>query len=315
MGEFSLIERIRQRAVNADPSVIMGIGDDAAILMPTPGRELVMTTDTLNAGVHFEPGVDARLLGHKALAVNLSDLAAMGAEPSWALLSLSLPGDDRAWIDAFLDGFLKLATGLGVTLVGGDTCSGAFSVGVTAVGQVKTGKAIRRDGAQPGDLVVVSGVLGDAALALSLSKTGFRMDKSLFNALHCPLPRVALGKSLVEKASACIDISDGLCADLGHICVASAVGAEIELAKLPASGFMLEREERERWNLQLSGGDDYELCFTIPTRREHELATLSSVVGLPLSVIGRISGQAGIRYKTPEGKEFQPDHGGYEHFR
>lgn len=315
MSEFSLIERIRQRAITHDPSVVIGIGDDAAVLTPAPGHELVMTTDTLNAGIHFDPALEASLLGRKALAVNLSDLAAMGAMPAWALLSLSLPDDDSSWIDRFLDGFLDLATGFEVSLVGGDTCSGALSVTVTAIGQVKPGRAIRRDGAQPGDLVVVSGVLGDAALALSQLNTAQPVDESLLSALHSPLPRVALGRALVGNASAGIDISDGLSADLGHICEASGCGARIELGRLPSSQFMQNLEEHTRWNLQLSGGDDYELCFTLPAQKEVQLAGISRAAGLPLSVIGRITSEIGMRFITASEEEFKPDRKGYEHFR
>lgn len=315
MSEFSLIELIRRRAGSGDASVATGIGDDAAVLKPVPGRDLVLTTDTLNTGIHFDPGVDARLLGHKALAVNLSDLAAMGAAPSWVLLSLSLQEDMPGWVNSFLDGFLNLAARHGVSLVGGDTCAGALSIGVTAIGQVQPDMALRRDGARAGDLVVVSGNLGDAALALSLLKANDLVDDSLMNALHAPIPRVGLGQALVGKATACIDISDGLWADLGHICEASGCGAQIDLAKLPASRFLLDREERVRWNLQLSGGDDYELCFTVPASRKVELTAISEAAGLPLSIIGRMTDTLGICCKTPAGTVFQPDRRGYEHFR
>lgn len=234
MAEFDLIARIRQRVVLRD-DVVLGIGDDGALLAPPPGQLLAVTMDTLNAGVHFPPETAPADIGWKALAVNLSDLAAMGAEPAWCTLSLTLPRADTAFVDGFCDGFLALAAQHGVALVGGDTTRGPLSVSITAHGFVPAGAALRRDGARIGDEVWVSGSLGDAAGALRQWQAGAPMAPALRDRLDRPTPRVALGQALRGLASACIDISDGLLADLTHICRASGVGAEVDIDALPAS--------------------------------------------------------------------------------
>jgi thiamine-monophosphate kinase len=254
-------------------------------------------------------------LGHKALAVSLSDLAAMGAEPCWVLLSISLPGIDQAWLDGFFDGFLKLASEHSVTLVGGDTCSGELSIGVTTMGQVQQGQALTRSGARIGDLVVVSGRLGDAALALSRMHEGQHVGKSGLLALHRPVPRIALGTSLIGKATSCIDISDGLLADLGHVTEASGCGAVVQLAKLPASRELMGCEPEHRWKLQLCGGDDYELCFSIAPNHTHWLRKVSEKLAIELTVVGEIVERHGIRCIDDRGLEFNPDRAGYEHFQ
>jgi thiamine-monophosphate kinase len=233
-SEFDLIARIRARVAGRD-DVILGIGDDAAILAPPPGRQLVVAMDTLNAGVHFPMETAAADIGWKALAVNLSDLAAMGASPAWCTLSLSLPQSDGAWIDAFLDGFLALAAQNGVALVGGDTTRGPLSVCVTAHGFVAPRGALRRDAARVGDEVWVTGTLGDATGALRQWQDGETTDPVLRARLDRPTPRIAAGRALAGIAHACIDVSDGLLADLGHVCAMSRVGAEIEVDALPVS--------------------------------------------------------------------------------
>ena len=314
MGEFDLIRLIRKQAGPDGAGVRLGIGDDAAVLDIPNDRELVVTTDTLNAGVHFFEDAHARDIGYKALAVNLSDLAAMGAEPRWALLALSLPEIDESFTADFMAGFLSLARRHAISLAGGDICSGPLSVTVTAMGLVEPGRALTRNGAQPGDLVVVSGTPGMAALALDQTRAGVEPGHEAARALSRPLPRVALGAALVGKASACIDISDGLLADLGHIVEASGCGAVIELGKLPGSGVLEACDDHRRWRLQLTGGDDYELCFTLPPEEVDALTSLAGDATPLLSVIGSIEGSPGIRCLTPGGALFETDRTGYEHF-
>ncbi len=315
MGEFQLIEWIRHRVCEDDSGLIIGIGDDAAVLSLPENRELVISTDTLNSGVHFLKETSPGDLGHKSLAVSLSDLAAMGATPCWALLSISIPRGDKLWLEKFIGGFLDLAGECGITLIGGDTCSGSLSITVTAMGLIDPGKALTRDGARPGDLVVVSGCLGGAAMALSALKSGNESSESCSMALHHPVPRIALGSSLVGKATSCIDISDGLLADLGHIVNASACGAVIEVASLPANAGLNECEQVHRWTMLLSGGEDYELCFSIAADQMHTLEILKQELGLELTVIGRMVEGSGVRCIKPDGDLFETDCTGYEHFK
>ena len=315
MAEFSLIERIRRRAA-AREDVVLGIGDDAALLRVPPGRELAVAMDTLNAGVHFPDGTAAAAVGWKALAVNLSDLAAMGAEPAWCTLSLSLPQADAAWLDGFLDGFLELAAAHRVALVGGDTTRGPLSVCVTVHGLIEPGSALRRDGARVGDAVWVSGTLGDAAGALrQWQQQGVGVDPALRDRLDRPTPRVALGRALRGIAHAAIDVSDGLLADLGHVCTASGLAAEIELDALPCSAALAAAFDRDtRRALQAAGGDDYELCFTAPAEASAAIGALARALALPLARIGRTVEGAGVRALTADGTPWQPARAGYEHF-
>ncbi|MFZ5663132.1 MAG: thiamine-phosphate kinase [Pseudomonadota bacterium] len=315
MAEFSLIERIRRRAA-AREDVVLGIGDDAALLRVPPGRELAVAMDTLNAGVHFPAGTAAADVGWKALAVNLSDLAAMGAEPAWCTLSLSLPQADAAWLDGFLDGFLELAAAHRVALVGGDTTRGPLSVCVTVHGLIEPGSALRRDGARVGDAVWVSGTLGDAAGALrQWQQQGVGVDPALRDRLDRPTPRVALGRALRGIAHAAIDVSDGLLADLGHVCAASGLAAEIELDALPCSAALAAAFDRDtRRALQAAGGDDYELCFTAPAEASAAIGALARALALPLARIGRTVEGAGVRALTADGTPWQPARAGYEHF-
>jgi thiamine-monophosphate kinase len=294
--------------------VRLGIGDDAALLSVPPGQELVASMDTLNEGVHFAAGADAGDIGYKALAVNLSDLAAMGARPCWCLLSLSIPNEEMAWVKAFATGFTDLANQHGVALVGGDTCRGPLSITVTALGVVDQGCAIKRSGAAPGDLVWVSGTPGEAAYALRLRLSGQPVPESLAWALDRPQPRLALGQALAERVSACIDVSDGLLADLGHVLDASHCGAELNLEKLPVSPGLEMLPAEMRWNLQLSGGDDYELCFTSPVTMQAGIRAAAHRTGTPVSVIGVIQEQDGVRCTTPDGQEFAPASVGFRHF-
>lgn len=307
--EFDLITRIRARAT-ARADVALGIGDDCALLLPPPGMQLAVTMDTLNAGVHFPADTAPVDIGWKALAVNLSDLAAMGAQPAWCTLSLSLPAADVAFVDAFLDGFLALAQRHGIALVGGDTTRGPLSIAITAHGLIEPGQALRRDGARVGDDIWVSGTLGDAAGALAQWQAGEAMQAALRARLDRPTPRVELGSALRGIASSCIDISDGLLADLAHICRASGVGAEIDIDAFPASDALRAAFDADvRRTLQATVGDDYELCFTAPVAQREALEALSRVLALPLARIGRIVPGAGVACtRLPSGAV------GYQHF-
>jgi thiamine-monophosphate kinase len=312
-GEFDLIACIRSRAASRD-DVVLGIGDDAALLQPPPGRQIVVTADTLNAGVHFPEATKPEDIGWKSLAVNLSDLAAMGAQPAWCTLSLSLPQSDPAWLDAFLDGFLELAMQHGIALVGGDTTRGSLSIAVTAMGLVDAGQALRRDGASIGDDIWVTGTLGDAAAALQSMFAGAVIDRSLRDRLDRPNPRIAAGLRLVGLAGSCIDVSDGLLQDLGHICERSGAGAEIEIERLPASPALQRFRPAVRWPWQAGGGDDYELCFTVPPHlREAVQRTLDST-GTQATRIGRIVAGQGVKTLDADGNEWRPPHAGYAHF-
>ena len=311
-GEFDLIARIRARvATRAD--VVLGIGDDAALLAPPPGRQLVVTADTLNDGVHFPRGTSPADVGWKALAVNLSDLASMGAEPAWCTLSLSLPQSDPAWIEGFLDGFLDLAGQHGIALVGGDTTRGPLSIAVTAMGLVEPGRALRRDGARVGDEVWVTGTLGDAAGGLAL------LDREPVPALRArldrPTPRVAAGRALAGIATACVDVSDGLLADLGHVCARSHVAARIDVDALPASAVLREAfGEADRIALQASGGDDYELCFTAQADAGADIGAVSAQLGLRFTRIGRIVAGEGVHPVDAKSQPWSSPRRGYDHF-
>ena len=311
-GEFDLIARIRARvATRAD--VVLGIGDDAALLAPPPGRQLVVTADTLNDGVHVPRGTSPADVGWKALAVNLSDLASMGAEPAWCTLSLSLPQSDPAWIEGFLDGFLDLAGQHDIALVGGDTTRGPLSIAVTAMGLVEPGRALRRDGARVGDEVWVTGTLGDAAGGLAL------LDREPVPALRArldrPTPRVAAGRALAGIATACVDVSDGLLADLGHVCARSHVAARIDVDALPASAALMEViGEADRIALQASGGDDYELCFTAPADAGADIGAVSAQLGLRITRIGRIVAGEGVHPVDAKSQPWSSPRRGYDHF-
>ena len=311
-GEFDLIARIRARvATRAD--VVLGIGDDAALLAPPPGRQLVVTADTLNDGVHFPRGTSPADVGWKALAVNLSDLASMGAEPAWCTLSLSLPQSDPAWIEGFLDGFLDLAGQHDIALVGGDTTRGPLSISVTAMGLVEPGQALRRDGARVGDEVWVTGTLGDAAGGLAL------LDREPVPALRArldrPTPRVAAGRALAGIATACVDVSDGLLADLGHVCARSHVAAHLDVDALPASAALREAfGEADRIALQASGGDDYELCFTAPADAGADIDAVSAQLGLRFTRIGRIVAGEGVHPVDAKSQPWSSPRRGYDHF-
>jgi len=322
--EFDLIEIIRARTAQSRGDVVLGIGDDAALLKPPAGQQLVACTDTLVAGVHFPQGTAPQDIGWKSLAVNLSDLAAMGATPAWAMLALTLPKADRRFVEAFADGFAQLARAHAVNLVGGDTTQGPLSVTVSAFGFSPESRALLRSGARVGDAVFVTGTLGDAAAALRLmqdSGLGTRDPSNeqarseLLLRLNRPEPRIAAGLALRDVASACIDVSDGVLADLGHICEASGMGAIVEADALPLSSAMLALfEADERRAFALSGGDDYELCFTASVDRADRIAADFARLGFGAARIGRVVAEAGVRVRDANGNAVEPPRRGWQHF-
>jgi len=316
--EFELIRQIqRDTSVDYPPGfqhgVRLGIGDDAAVLELPPDTHLVAATDTMNAGVHFPVDTAPFDIGYKCLAVNLSDLAAMGATPRWALLSLSLPGAEAEWVSQFAEGFRSLAQAHRVTLVGGDTTRGPLSISVTVLGFVEPGKQLTRDGANPGDLVVVSGNTGGAAFVLDSLQSGRPVADR--RRLDRPRPRVRLGQSRKGHASACIDISDGLLADLGHVLKASGCGARLDIEKLPENALLVTCEQERKRRFQLSGGDDYELLFTLPPRHRDWLGKLSGSLEVPLTVIGEVEAGKGVRCVSADGSAYLPPDTGFEHFK
>lgn len=321
MREFDLIARIRARVRSAD-GVVLGIGDDAAIVTIAAGEEFVVSTDTLVSGVHFPLDTQPADVGYKALAVNLSDLAAMGARPRFVTLALSLPSVDPGFVEPLLEALIALGEAHGVTLVGGDTTRGPLSLTITAIGSVPAGTALRRDGAEAGDAVYVSGALGDAAAALSLRGLAIGTDPAarlardrLAQRLARPTPRVALGQALRGCAHACIDVSDGLAADLAHICAASGLAAVIDPLLLPASRALLTLvpDAERRLALQL-GGDDYELCFTLSPERAGELTAIAADQHVPLTRIGTLGPGQGVHLLQNDGRLTPCPTHGYQHF-
>ncbi|HVU82909.1 MAG TPA: thiamine-phosphate kinase [Rhodanobacteraceae bacterium] len=313
--EFDLIEVIRARVDVARGDVALGIGDDAALLEVPNGQQLVVCTDTLVSGVHFPVGTAPEDIGWKALAVNLSDLAAMGAEPAWALLALTLPDADAAFVERFAEGFAELARARGVALAGGDTTQGPLAVTVTALGFVPHGLALTRGGARVGDALFVTGTLGDAAGALRVLRESGENGVELRARLDRPEPRIAAGLALRGIASACIDVSDGLLADLGHICASSKVGAEIEVDALPVSPALAASFDAKTCrDLALSGGDDCELCFTAPSAREKEIVETLARIGCGATRIGRVVAGSRVRALDASGSEIEIARAGWEHF-
>ena len=323
MPEFELIDRIAERSASRN-DVLVGIGDDAAVLTVPAGHQLVVSTDTLIDGVHFPRGSRADDIGWKSLAVNLSDLAAMGASPAWASLALTLPDADADFVDAFMDGFGALAAQHGVALIGGDTTRGTLSITITVQGFVPEGKALLRDGASAGDVVFVTGTIGDAAAGLRLLRSpavthddnGEQQRGQLIARLHRPTPQIAAGQILRGLASACIDISDGLLADLAHVAKRSGVAIEIDAPKLPASSALYNQfRGDERMALQLGGGDDYELAFTVPPAQVDAVTRDLSKLGCGVTRIGRVNEGSGIRAIDADGEEFTVQNGGWDSFQ
>lgn len=320
MDEFALIRRTFAGLTKASEGVQLGIGDDAALLAVPPGESLVVTSDTLIAGRHFPLDTAAFDVGWKALAVNLSDLAAMGATPRWFTLALTLPAADADWLRGFAEGLCELADIHRVALVGGDTTRGALSLTVTAMGLVPQGAALRRDGAQVSDLVCVTGTLGDAALGLQLATapagravTSMAAGAEMLARLHRPTPRIEAGIALRGLATAAIDLSDGLAGDLGHVLAASDLGAEIDAGSLPRSPAFRALAGEDALALQLHGGDDYELCFTLPPARLVEAQARLAALSVPLTVIGHTTREPGLRLRGA-GALRTIEARGYNHF-
>ncbi|MGZ3182665.1 MAG: thiamine-phosphate kinase [Telluria sp.] len=317
LSEFDLIARYFKR--HRPGQAVLGIGDDCALLAPRPGFELAVSTDMLVEGRHFFAGAEPRLLGHKCLAVNLSDLAAMGARPVAFTLALALPAADPAWLDAFSSGLFALADAHGIELIGGDTTKGPLTVSITVLGEVEPGRALRRSAARAGDDVWISGSLGDARLALAgylgevalpapeLDAAGARM--------HAPEPRVALGRALARAgAHAALDISDGLVGDIGHILQASGVGATLDVDALPA-GPVLARQPRElRRRFTAAGGDDYELCFTAAPALREAIDAAARASATPVTRVGKIDTEPGLRWTDGAGQLLDLGLRGWDHF-
>jgi thiamine-monophosphate kinase len=308
-SEFALIDRYFRRPTR---HTVLGVGDDGAIFRPSPGMELVVSTDMLVSGTHFLPDTNAEDLGWKTLAVNVSDMAAMGAQPRWALLAAALPAATESWIEKFARGFFACADEFGVDVIGGDTTKGPRNFCVTIFGEVPAGQALLRSGAQAGDDVWVSGQVGRAARGLAHLQGRLVLDEpartECLAALHRPQPRVALGLALRGLATAVIDVSDGLLADLGHILDESKAGAKLCIPDLPPPG--IERD------CMLAGGDDYELVFTTPAPRRDEVAALAVRLGLAITRIGSIEGAVPPRLTLVDagGVPVAVERRGYDHF-
>jgi len=322
LGEFGFIGTIAAR-VRLGDGVCIGIGDDAAATRPTPGMDLLTTADLLAEGIHFDlKWSDPHTLGRKALAVNLSDIAAMGGIPRYALLSLAVPCTlPGQFLDGFISGFLEQADRFGVTLIGGDTSAsrGGLFINVTLMGEQLPHKIISRGGARTGDLICVSGTLGDSALGLELVRGGIRSGGAVRRHLD-PEPRVRLGQSLADAAipTAMIDVSDGLVADLGHILRLSGKGGRVFIADLPLSAEYRQRAGRhgsDSHALCLGGGEDYELLFTLAKARLEEARGLGRATDLPITVIGEIVDEGGVCLVAPDGGRYESRVSGYDHFR
>jgi thiamine-monophosphate kinase len=316
LSEFELIARYFSPPTT---HTILAGGDDAALVAVTPGMELVVSTDMLVGGRHFLEDADAYGVGWKSLAVNLSDMAAMGAQPRWATLSVALPRADERWIDSFMRGFLDLARKFDVDLIGGDTTRGPLNICVQILGEVPPGQALRRSAACPGDEVWVSGALGDAALALAhlrgeLALEGEALERAC-ERLDRPSPRVALGCALRGLASSAIDISDGLLADAGHIAERSGVQLSLHWPEVPLSAVARRiRDESLLQRCALAGGDDYELCFTAPPSRHADVSELAGRLGLPLTLIGTVDQGSGVKLVDATGRALVLQEKGFDHF-
>ena len=327
LGEFELIERFFDRSKRVARGVTLGIGDDAALLEVPPGTELVAALDTIVAGRHFLTDASAHGIGHRALAVNLSDLAAMGATPLWALLGLTLPQADERWLEGFAAGWFELAERYGVALVGGDTTRGPLTISVQLSGCVERGTALRRDAGQPGDVLVVTGTLGDAAAGLAIAGgaeqpgTGAPRGGSavqlaeLRRRFEYPEPRVEFGRCARGIASAAMDLSDGIAGDLPRLAAASALAAHVDVRLLPLSEALLAvapADQARRW--ALSGGDDYELLLAVAPARLVELQGVAGSCGLRLTAIGELRPGGGVTWSM-DGAPMCGGPGGYDHFR
>lgn len=321
LTEFELISQYFTRPSQRGQAVL-GVGDDCALLAPQAGQQLAISSDMLVSGRHFFADADPFQLGHKCLAVNLSDLAAMGAAPLAFTLALALPAAEPEWLQPFSRGLLQLADSAGCELIGGDTTKGPLNICITIFGQVPPGQSLRRDAAQVGDEIWISGSLGDARLALA-ALSGELHDSALSHAqqvlaeqrLHCPTPRNALGLALRQIAHAAIDISDGLLGDLGHILQKSQVGAELELAALPVGTVLASQPRARQLEYILTGGDDYELCFTAPASQHQQVLQAAQLSNTPVARVGRILAAPGLRLLDAQGQPQTFSFHSFDHFR
>ncbi len=318
MGEFDLIARYFTRPVRRSP---LGVGDDCALLQPRAGMQLAVSADLLVEGRHFLSTVDPRRLGHKALAVNLSDLAACGAEPLGFTLSLALPRVDESWLAGFAEGMFALADAHACELVGGDTTRGPLTINITVFGEVPAGEALLRSGAQAGDDLWVSGTLGDARLALEAFRGALSLPQEVFTAarlrMEQPQPRVALGQALRGVATSAIDISDGLLGDLGHLLLRSQVGVTVDAqaaSTLLAAQAAMQFDAAVLRELVLAGGDDYELAFTAPSGRRGDVEAAAQQAATPVTRIGRIDAEPGVRVVDAQGRALPQTFPGFDHF-
>ena len=318
LSEFELIARYFDRPQAPDNVVKLGVGDDCALLAPPPGQTLAISTDMLVEGRHFFAGADPEKLGHKALAVNLSDLAAMGAKPMAFTLALSLPSADENWLAGFARGLFALADAEGIRLIGGDTTRGPLNLCITVLGSVPVDEALRRDAAKNGDDLWVSGTLGDARLALEVLQGKLTLTPALLSLaeerLHRPTPRCALGMALRGIAHAAIDVSDGLLGDLGHLLARSQLGAEIDAASLPAGSALSEQPADKQTDYMLNGGDDYELCFTAPPEQRDAVLSAAASANTSVTRIGRLKLGAGIQILDTAGKSLPFTSQSFDHF-
>ncbi|VYT85861.1 thiamine-phosphate kinase [Metakosakonia massiliensis] len=319
-GEFSLIARYFDRVTSSRRDVETGIGDDCALLNIPEKQTLAISTDTLVSGIHFLPDIDPADLAYKALAVNVSDLAAMGADPAWLTLALTLPEVDEDWLKAFSDSLFEQLEYYDMQLIGGDTTRGPLSMTLGIHGYVPNGRALKRSGAKPGDWIYVTGTPGDSAAGLAILQHRLRVadpaDAGYLVKRHVrPTPRILHGQALRSLASAAIDLSDGLISDLGHIVNASGCGARIDLDLLPYSAEMarhVEPEQALRW--ALSGGEDYELCFTVPELNRGALDVAIAHLGASVTCIGQMSADVDGLSFSRDGKPVALDLKGYDHF-
>lgn len=318
LSEFELIARYFTRPSAPDSRTALGVGDDCALLTPAPGMQLAVSTDMLVAGRHFFPDVDPLTLGHKCLAVNLSDLAAMGAQPIAFTLALALPEARAEWLAPFAQGMLSLADEHGCELVGGDTTKGPLTISITVFGEIPFNQALRRDAAKAGDDIWISGTLGDARLALAAYRQELALDTESHQKaalrMHQPYPRLALGMALRGIAHAAIDISDGLAGDLGHILQRSGVGAQLDVDALPAGAVLQLQPPALRRQFALSGGDDYELCFTAPAARRKQVQAAAEHAATAVTRIGQIEAHSGLRLVTGDGQPLALTPTSFDHF-
>lgn len=318
-GEFELIRKYFQRPAQQDAAqgVLLGIGDDCALLSPVKGQ-LAVSVDTLVEGVHFPANAPADMIAERALRTNLSDLAAMGASPRWFTLALTLPESNEEWVANFSRGLFRCADQYGIALIGGDTTRGPLSLTIQVMGEVEPGLALRRDGASPGDFVLVTNTLGDGAAALAAiqSSLEFSSDHSayLFSRFYQPEPQFRAASAIKGLASSALDISDGLVADLNHICEASDVAAIIDVASIPLSAPLISMEDQKQAVLfALTGGDDYQLCFTLPPEYMPELAMKIARGELDASVIGYVAQGSGVHCEL-DGQPYAISQQGFQHF-